>query len=123
MRSLFFLAALLFAGTISAQEHAPTVDVCRADAAVWNAAVVNHNPETSKTKLPYDELAARSNEMHACRSVDPARVGDSSSITRMDAYTLLEALYKDEIASRAMNFIARHGLGKQFLAEDAAGAR
>lgn len=41
----------------------------------------------------------------------------------MDTYSGLEAVYTDEIASRAMSFINRHGLGKQFLEEEAAGAR
>jgi hypothetical protein len=125
MKSLLWLAGLLFAfaASASAQQHAPTVDVCRADAAVWNAAVMNRNPEASKTKLPYDELAARAIEMHDCLTVDPAHVGDAASIARMDTYSLLEADYTDEIASRAMHFIQRHGLGKQFLEEDAAGAR
>lgn len=123
MKAIPLLAALLFAFPIDSQEHAPTVDVCRADSAVWNAAVMNHNPEASKSKLPFDELAARNKEMHDCVSVDPPHVGDEPSIARMNTYSRLQALYTDEIAFRAMNFINRHGLGKQFLDEDAAGAR
>lgn len=123
MRSLIAALLLLFGSPMIAQEHAPTADVCRADSAVWNAEVMNHNPEASKTKLSYDELAARQNEMHSCRDIDPARVGDSASIERINTYTLLESLYTNEIERRAVDFIFRHNLGKQFLAEDAAGTR
>ncbi len=123
MKLLLLLTAVLFASSASPQQHAPTADVCRADAAVWNAAIMNHDPEASKTRLPYDEIAARAIEMHDCLNVDPAHAGDTASIARMDTYSGLEAVYTDEIASREMHFIQRHGLAKQFLEEDAAGAR
>jgi hypothetical protein len=117
------LLVLLIATPEFAQQHAPTVNQCRADASVWNAAVMNHNPEFSKSKLSVTELSLRQDEMHDCRSVDPERVGDSASFQRSDTYRLLEALYTNEIAWRASNFINRHGLWQQFLDEDAAGQR
>jgi|HubBroStandDraft_6_1064221.scaffolds.fasta_scaffold1738579_1 hypothetical protein len=49
------LLVLLIAAQEFAQQHAPTVDQCRADASVWNAAVMNHHPEFSKSKLPVTE--------------------------------------------------------------------
>lgn len=120
---LAIIVALVFLPAVFSQEHAPTLDQCRADSAVWNAAVLNHNSESSKEKLPYDELAARQKEMHSCLYVDPVQVGDSASVARMDTYNLLESLYANEIEHRAIDFIYRHGLGKQFIDEDATGLR
>jgi len=117
------LLVLLITAPRNMQQHAATAEQCRADAAVWNSAVMNHNPETSKSKLPVTELSLRQDEMHDCLSVDPERVGDSASFQRGDTYRLLKALYTNEIAWRESNFIERHGLWKQFIDEDAAGAR
>jgi hypothetical protein len=44
------LLVLLIAAQEFAQQHAPTVDQCRADASVWNAAVMNHNPRILQLK-------------------------------------------------------------------------
>ena len=78
------LVALFLAPTLRTQEHAPTVDVCRADHAVWHNdeqetdymrqelkhvrdGIRNTNPIA---KLPYTEIRLRDLEMIDCASVD-----------------------------------------------------
>jgi len=94
-----------------AQQHSPTVDVCRADEAVWAADAVGN--QTYKT-LPYNELALRQNEMNDCAKVD----GDQH---RTADYVALVSLYENLIEVRMTHFLNRHNLMQQFLDEDAAG--
>jgi hypothetical protein len=121
MKKQLFILALVLLHPGFAQQHAPTVDVCRADASVWNAAVMNL-PERSKAKLSVEELGIRQNEMHDCLTVDKSQPAEKSA-AQHHTYQLLEADYTNEIEFRAMRFIRRHGLEQQFLREDAAGAR
>jgi hypothetical protein len=87
-RTLAVLAVLLFSPVnVKLQEHAPTADVCRADAAVWGnsqARIDYFNAETAKhtdstpnrtliEELPIKEVKARIREMYACFDVDPSK--------------------------------------------------
>jgi hypothetical protein len=101
---------VLLAALGSAQEHARTIDECRADLALWEA-----NGEQIP-KLSFQELMARQHLLADCAQVD--RESD-----HFYHYTLLHARYEGEQKGRLMNFLARHGLGQQFLTEDAAGDR
>lgn len=87
---------LLLIGTVpvgTAQQHAPTIDVCRADAAVWgdkraeidyNYAQAKHFTEgtpnhSALNKLFLREVDERTTEMGACTKVDPT---DLTTITK-----------------------------------------
>lgn len=128
-RALAVLAVLLFPPTnAKLQQHAPTVDTCRADAAVWGNAQTRteyFNAETEKTRngtpnrtpiaqLPVTEIHARQREMYDCQEVDPVR-GNS--------YFDIGNFYYDVQADRWLAFIVRHNLREQFQREDAAGKR
>jgi hypothetical protein len=119
---------LVFVSTISAQQHAPTVDVCRADSAVWgnkqaklawmsanNAHIRSGAPNgTEIDKLSLTEMTSRSHEMLECMDVDPARANSYDEIT---------TFYSEVIHSREWAFITRHHLMSQFIQEDLAGKR
>lgn len=125
-----FVVAVLVASFASAQpaqnvEHAPTVDVCRADSALWNAEALS--PKYHVENLSVQELLSRQTEMHKCGLVDrldPTPQPDTiNRISQTEKYAFLFGFYGTEIAVRALDFIARHGLEQKFYAEDAAGAR
>jgi len=124
--ALLIVPCLLFSS--KAQEHAPTMDVCRADVAVWdnkeeqtdylnqetkhiNDSVRNTNPIA---KLTIREVALRSREMGNCASVDEAKA---------NSYLEMMQFYSSVLADRYRSFIERHDLMGKFMAEDKAGAR
>lgn len=112
----------------STQEHAPTVDVCRADQAAWGNAQAQQDYATQElqhakqgtkntnpsAELPYEELIARQGEMVTCTAVDPPN---------SDKYVDTDNFYTQVAGDRFENFIIRHNLMQQFLHEDAAGLR
>jgi hypothetical protein len=125
----FTFAFILCAAPLPcAQEHAPTVDVCRADRAFWhnaeeetdylnqetkhiNDGTRNRNPIA---KLSFKEINLRMSEMSACVSVDEPN---------LDKYFDMMQFYSGMLEDRYRNFILRHHLIEQFKAEDAAGVR
>jgi len=120
-----FFALSLNAG---AQEHAPTLDVCRADAALWgeiraeidyiNATaekMSNSTPNrTEIAKLSLKEVNSRITEMVQCQSVDRES---------RDSYSKVEDFYVQVESDRWRAFIVRHNLYSQFEREDAEGKR
>lgn len=110
------LLSLLLAPSML-QEHAPTVDTCRADSSVWNRDLPLYKG------LSETELMKRAGEMSNCQTVDPAREGDTSSLLRYIGYQRLEVFYRGQSEFRAVNFITRHGLWKQFEKEDEPNSR
>lgn len=119
---------LLFVPELQAQEHAPAVDVCRADAAVWGKQpqadeylsqetkhLTDGTPNSSPiAKLSLQELILRSEEMNDCERVDEPS---------WRTYQNVIDFYHTVIFQRYHNFIIRHHLLEQFKAEDAAGIR
>lgn len=118
----------LFATKTHTQEHAPTVDVCRADRAAWSDAdeqtdyfnqetkyilggVRNANPIL---KLSFREISLRMTEMGSCMAVD---------VSNRLAYKGALDFYSRVSMDRYRRFVTRHHLLRQFLAEDAAGIR
>jgi hypothetical protein len=109
-------------------KHAPTVEVCRADAAVWENTEIVEQYENSENQLTvggkyipnpagdllFEEAKARMYEMYNCKEVDKQNAQTYSSAfnfywgVRMDRYE---------------RFIQRHGLMDKFLKEDAQGLR
>jgi hypothetical protein len=102
------LMMFLFANGATTQvEHAPTVEQCRADYAVWNVTI--GEPANS-----YNTIAAQVVEMNACFHVDSSR-----SIQYLD----FQNAGNVDAANRLQDFVTRHDLMKQFLAEDSKGLR
>jgi len=127
---LFLLGLILRQPEQPQQEpkHAPTAEVCKADAAVWWGDDVVEEYEKSSTQLAsggkyipnpagdlsWDEVAARMHEMYNCKEVD-----------KQDAQTYSRAFefYWGVRMERYERFIQRHGLMEKFWKEDAQGLR
>jgi hypothetical protein len=107
--ALLLLITLSFGAT--PQQHAPTAEQCRADAAVWWE---HSQPKGTMSDVAFTELSARLSEMYDCMTVDKA-----SSKTYNDAFLMIHS----EMGSRWGNFIRRHNLQQEFVKEDAAGMR
>ena len=122
-----FVLALCASGGVS-QEHAPTVDMCRPDAALWyghEMATEYYNAQslfnsdgvpnrTDSAKLPLSEAIARMQEMFKCQRVDEQR---------KDNYLDVQLFYHEVMADRCFRFILRHHLKDQLDREDAQGIR
>lgn len=110
------------------QQHAPTLEVCRADAAVWydrDAATEYLKAETlhksdnvknltPTAKLALIEVKARASEMFVCAKVDEPR--SQSYLEAADFYYIV-------MVDRYGDFIRRHHLMEQMMREDAQGLR
>ncbi len=92
-------------------EHAPTVEQCQADQAVWVSEV---DDQASIDKESFHTLDQRVVEMGECEHVD--------SRNRVRYYIAAGATRGEE-ATRMVSFLGRHNLYDQFVAEDAAGKR
>jgi hypothetical protein len=103
---LLFLPAPSFS-----QDHAPTVEQCRADQRLWSSVV---HDKDAVSKLSAQTLTKRSEEIQDCFAVDPENSND---------YFYLMVGYGVALSVRYKDFIQRHNLTAQFLAEDAAGKR
>lgn len=131
-----YLLLLLLVAPATAQEHAPTVDICRADAALWISQIKTDKIDS----LSFNELINRQNEMRDCMVVDPEsdtappQTTDSEEIyraweehikdqNRFDNYEALFAAYCAVSGKRMYDFLDRHGLSQQFLQEDSARKR
>lgn len=122
------LNVLLIATCLSAQDHAPTTEECRADAALWGdpeaqteyneseTAHINDGTQnkTDIARLPYQAISVRVREMIDCMKVD----GQHS-----DAYDEVQRFYHDVMADRWHDFMKRHNLMNQFMQEDKKGIR
>jgi hypothetical protein len=121
---LFFVVAI----PCKAQQHAPTVDVCSSDRALWyevsaateyikaetehmNNGIPNRTPYA---KLDLAEVLARVIEMGACYTVDAER---------SDAYHEAQQFYASVYHDRVVSFISRHHLMEELKREDAQGQR
>lgn len=108
-------ALFLFLAVSSlAQDHAPTVEQCRADQRLWSSVHDEYALKDAVSKLSVQTLKQRSHQMNDCFAVDSENGRD---------YFGLVAAYGLELGRRYKNFIDRHNLMAQFLAEDAAGKR
>jgi hypothetical protein len=101
---------------IHAQEvkHAPTVEQCRADQRLWLSKMAEPNGKGT-ADVSYKEVKGWVGEMVYCsKKVDPA-----FGFEYLNAQSEAEATS----ALRLENFLFRHNLLRQFLAEDAQGKR
>src|SRR6266481_2986015 len=105
MKTILIAGFLLLAPMAFGQDHAATPDVCRADAAVWETAVISSLSGEAATKsIPIVELTFRSYEMNQCQITDD---GDKKQQT---AYQALYDIYLSSIVWRFQKFITRHGM-------------
>lgn len=114
--SLAFIALIFLCGTASAQHQVPSPQQCVSDLTTWyeqwrlQATFQSDDPGP-----PFKELERRVNELADCSG--------SKALKGPVPYDEMMALYWNEENERQKAFILRHGLTKEFLAEDAAGKR
>ena len=124
------LVVLIFAVLVNAkpQQHAPTVETCRADVALWydaNAATEYLKAETLHksdniknltpiAKLQLYEVKARGLELRDCQSVDKPQ---------FENYFEAADFYYIVMVDRYGSFLRRHHLMEQLMREDAQGFR
>jgi hypothetical protein len=96
----------------------PTLQQCRADLDAWSKIDPANDGESL---LTYDDLLRMAVEMSDCGTLvdpDPRSPGG----TAVKYGKVFDTIYKC-ISSRDSDFISRHGLLKQLMKEDKAGAR
>jgi hypothetical protein len=98
-------------GTAQQATNALTAAQCQSDAALWLPTL---EAQGGTIAITYETLGGWVDEMMQCRDVDPAN---------REKYFKVVAGAVAERANRETNYLVRHGLYKQFLAEDVAGAR
>jgi hypothetical protein len=109
------LAVLLLCSTMrgTAQQAATAVNAaqCQSDAAIWLPTL---EAQGGTPAINYETLGTWVDEMMQCQTVDPPN---------RDKYVKVNSDVLIESANRETNYLIRHGLWSQFLAEDAAGER
>ena len=136
MRGRLLLLVLSFAALVSfyssaamqPQQHAPSLETCQADIALWydratateylnaeTAYISENSPNRTPTaRLSLREIVARELEMGDCMKVDA---------TRQERYLQAIDFYDRVSADRYRRFVRRHKLEQQLLREDATGLR
>jgi hypothetical protein len=112
MKQFWLLAfVFVFLNWLGAQEvkHAPTVEQCRADQRLWMSQIEEKHARPRFIDLDYWLL-----EMNDCTKVDRAFEAH---------YHNTETEIVAEQSSRYFDFLERHNLHAQFMAEDAQGQR
>ena len=98
-------------GTAQQAARAPNAAQCQSDAAIWLPTL---EAQGGTIAITYETLGSWVDEMMQCRDVDPAN---------REKYFNVASGAVAERANRETNYLVRHGLYKQFLAEDVAGKR
>jgi hypothetical protein len=98
-------------GTAQRAAIAPNAAQCRSDAAIWLPTL---QAQGGTIAITYETLGSWVDEMMQCRDVDPAN---------REKYFDVASGAVAERANRETNYLVRHDLYKQFLAEDVAGKR
>jgi hypothetical protein len=98
-------------GTAQQAVNGPTPAQCQSDAAIWLPTL---EAQGGTIAITYETLGGWVNEMMQCQTVDP---------TNSEKYFNVASGAVAERANRETNYLVRHGLYKQFLAEDVAGKR
>jgi hypothetical protein len=114
MKRLLVLASLILTASLIGQvEHAPTVAQCQADQRLWLARL--ESAEGKDITLPsMSVLRVWRKEMKDCESVDAENY--------WKYFNTKSELWVEEVI-RLQDFVDRHGLSREFEAEDAAGKR
>ena len=98
-------------GTTQQATNSPNAAQCQSDAAIWLPTL---QAQGGTIAITYETLGGWVDEMMQCQTVDPAN---------RDKYFNVASGAVAERANRETNYLVRHGLYKQFLAEDVAGKR
>jgi hypothetical protein len=102
---------LTMRGTAQQATASPNAAQCQSDAAIWLPTL---EAQGGTIAITYETLGSWVDEMMQCQTVDPAN---------REKYFNVASGAVAERASRETNYLVRHGLYKQFLAEDVAGQR
>ncbi len=118
MKLKFTLCAFLLSliTPLFGQDHAPTVEQCRADQRLWSSVHDTQDYKDAMSRLSAQTLKQRSDEMSDCFAVDSENSHDYFAVVAACGMEM-------EMGRRYRHFIDRHHLMAQFLAEDAAGKR
>jgi len=117
MKRIILALILLSSVAVWGQEethHAPTAEQCKDDLVAWRA-----ESKSDVLALPINTLLQRSAYLAQCYGV----FQDSNDAESARSAATWQGLYDNHAISRAMKFISRHGLSRQFEKEDAKGAR
>ena len=117
MKRIIFILVLLTTVAARGQEeihHAPNAEQCKDDLVVWRA-----ESKADVVTLPINTLLQRSAYLAECYNV----LQDGKDTESARLAVTWQGLYDNHAISRAMKFISRHGLSRQFEKEDAKGAR
>jgi hypothetical protein len=106
--SLFFLT---MRGTAQQAPTSLNAAQCQSDAAIWLPTL---QAQGGTISITYETLGSWVDEMMQCRDVD---------LANREKYFNVASGAVAERANRETNYLVRHGLYKQFLAEDVAGKR
>jgi hypothetical protein len=98
-------------GTAQQATNSPNAAQCQSDAAIWLPTL---EAQGCTIAITYETVGSWVDEMMQCRDVDPAN---------REKYFNVVAGAVAERANRETNYLVRHGLYKQFIAEDVAGKR
>jgi hypothetical protein len=93
--------------------HAPSVAECRADSAKWAADAIRAGNGEMFPALTVEQLQNMNHELADCASVDKPRTDDCFGTG---------TLVTQAILWRYVQFVRKHNLVDQFIAEDAANA-
>jgi hypothetical protein len=97
-------------------DHPPLPEQCIADYNLWSG-----EAKDNLEKLPFTVIQPREIEMWNCASV--VKSLDEHKRAYSVLMLFLYGRYSGQISHRALDFIQRHGLMKEFSQEDAAGQR
>jgi hypothetical protein len=114
IKTVVLLALVLSLGSVTTKpqvEHAPTVAQCEADQRLWLSKLED---DRGVDDVKFHTLEAWQREMTDCKEVDP---------TNNNKYINVMSEAEAELSRREFDFIARHGLTEQFIAEDEKGKR
>jgi hypothetical protein len=116
------ILALLLCGTALAQEHPPSAQQCVADANAWYMLGISQSRLSSLNALSFGELGRRFAEMQAC-GLAAAPTPHFPQNPLMEDYAWIGSIFEVQQSWRMAAYLTRHGLNREFLAEDAAGQR
>ena len=110
---------VIFLGHLTVAQDAPSPEQCVADANHWY--LINLDP-LALDALSFTELGRRAAEMQTC-AASGAPVPHFRENPLMEDYPNIRSIYDNQQGKRMAAYIKRHGLTREFLAEDAAGKR
>ena len=113
------ILVILLCGTALAQENSPSAQQCVADANRWY--LINLD-QPALDALSFEELGRRAAEMQAC-AASGAPTPHFRENPLMEDYPNIRSIYDNQQGQRTAHYLKRHGLTREFLAEDAAGKR